>query len=218
METNWIFIIGLFFLVVICFMCIYTSYHAEIAKRKAEEEAAEEEAEEAEKKRVKPGCYWYEDDTFSKSRIPDKKVKAIVELVEGGCIYGDLTASELYPINEQQLSYDDAKKFFEDFSYPCKENEEIVWYDIHQLFRVQKNYYEDVYHMFVKMSKPPRCKGQWSRLECFTLKENAFIMDFHYKDSFDTPKVNEHAVRPVIAMKCLDTTLITLEDFDKPVK
>ena len=209
METNWIFIIGLFFLVVICFMGIYTPYHAEIKRR---------EAEEAEKKRVKSGCYWYEDDTFSKSRIPDKKLKAIVELVEGDYIYGDLTASEIYPIDEQELSYDDAKKFFENFSYPCKENEEIVWYDIHQLFRVQKNYYKDVYHVFVDMSKSPRRSGQWSRSECLTLKENAFIMDFHYEDSFDTPKVNEHAVRPVIAMKCLDSTLISIEDFDKPVK
>ena len=37
METNWIFIIGLFFLVVICFMGIYTPYHAEIKSREAEE-------------------------------------------------------------------------------------------------------------------------------------------------------------------------------------
>ena len=199
MEANWIFIIGLFFLVVICFMCIYTSYHAEIAKRKAEE---------AEKKRVKPGCYWYEDDTFSKSRIPDKKVKALVELVEDGYIYGDLTVSELFPIDEQQLSYDGAKKFFEEFSYPCKWNEKIVWYDIRQLCRVQENYYKDIYHVFVEMSKSPRRYGHWSCSECLTLKENAYIMDFHYEDSFDTPKVNENAVRPVIAMKCLDLSLI----------
>ena len=206
METSWIFIIVMLFLGLICLMCVYTPYHAEIKRRDAED---------AEKRRVKPGCYWYEDDTFSKSRIPNKRVKAIVEFVGDGYIYGDLTASELFPIDEQQLSYDDAKKFFEEFIYPCKENEKIIWYDIHQLFRVQENYYKDVYHTFVEMSKLPRRNGQWSCSECLTLKENAFIMDFHYEDSFDTPKVNEHAIRPVIAMKCFDLTLISIEDFDK---
>lgn len=206
MEINWIYVIVKLFIAITCFMCVYWYYDAINARRKAEE---------AEKKRVKPGCYWYEDDTFSKSRIPNKKVKAIVEHVEVNVIYGDLTASELFPIDEQQLSYDDAKKFFEEFSYPCKENEKIVWYDIHQLFRVQKNYYKDVYHVFVEMSKSPRRNGQWSRSECLTLEENAYIMDFHYEDSFDTPKVNENAVRPVIAMECFDATLIAIEDFDK---
>ena len=39
------------------------------------------------------GMFWYEDDTFSFDRTTDKKIKAIVELVENNVIYGDLTAS-----------------------------------------------------------------------------------------------------------------------------
>lgn len=209
METNWISVTAICFVVMTFVMCVYLYYDAVKTRRKAEE---------AEKKRVKPGCYWYEDDTFSKSRIPDKKIKAIVELVEGCFIYGDLTASELFSIDEQRLSYNDAKKFFEEFSYPCKENEKIVWYDIHQLHEIHKHYSMKIERVVMGISKKPRRRGQWSCSECLTLKENAFIMDFHYEDSFDTPKVNENAVRPVIAMKCLDTTLIAIEDFDKPVK
>ena len=206
METNWIFIVATFFVVMTCFICVYLHYDAIKSRRKAEE---------AEKKRVKPGYYWYEDDTFSKSRIPDKKVKAIVELVEEDCIYGDLTVSELFPIDEQRLSYDNAEKFFEEFSYPCKDNEKIVWYDIYQLSKIKEYYSMKIERVVMEMSKSPRRRGQWSCSKCLTLKENAFIMDFHYNASFDTPKVNENAVRPVIAMKYLDTTLITIENFDK---
>ena len=206
METNWIFVTAMFFVVITLVACVYLHYDAVKTRRKFEE---------AEKKRVKPGCYWYEDDTFSKSRIPDKKVKAIVELIEGDCIYGDLTTSELFPIDEQRLSYDEAKKFFEEFSYPCKENEKIVWYDIHQLHEIHKHYSMKIERVVMGISKKPRRRGQWSCSECLTLEENAFIMDFHYNDCFDTPKVNENAVRPVIAMKCLDITSIAIEDFDK---
>lgn len=103
MEINWILVISISFVVMTFFTCVYSYYDVVKASRKAEE---------AEKRRVKSGYYWYEDDTFSYSRIPDKKVKAIVDLVEGGYIYGDLTVSELFPIDEQELSYEDAKKFF----------------------------------------------------------------------------------------------------------
>ena len=145
------------------------------------------------KELIKPGYYWYEDDTFSRSRIPDKKIKAIVELIEDDFIYGDLTASELFTIKEQQLTWDDAKKFFENFSYPCKENEKIVWYNIHQLTKVLKKACSRCH---------PRVGCHWSCSECCSLQENAYIFDLHFNDTFDTPKSNKHYVRPVIAMKC----------------
>ena len=50
------------------------------------------------------GMFWYEDDTFSFDRTTDKKIKAIVELVENNVIYGDLTASELFDIPEKELT------------------------------------------------------------------------------------------------------------------
>ena len=52
-------------------------------------------------KQVKAGMFWYEDDTFSFGKIADKKLKAVVELVYNGVIYGDLTASELFDIPEK---------------------------------------------------------------------------------------------------------------------
>ena len=79
----------------------------------------------------------------------------------------------------------------------------------------EEHYSMKIERVVMEMSKSPRRREQWSCSKCLTLKENAFIMDFHYNVSFDTPKVNENAVRPVIAMKYLDTTLITIENFDK---
>ena len=50
---------------------------------------------------IKPGMYWLEDDTFSREKIAGIKVKAVVELVtSNGVICGDLTASEIFNINE----------------------------------------------------------------------------------------------------------------------
>ena len=80
---------------------------------------------------VKVGMIWYEDDTFSFDILP-KKIKAVVELVKGGIIYGDLTASELFAIPERPMSWFSAKQFFDKFSYLCKDNEKIVWYSIKQ--------------------------------------------------------------------------------------
>ena len=195
MNTTFMLVVTSLLLVIVLILVFMPSYRRELEEKRAKED---------EDNTIKPGYYWYEDDTFSEKRIPDKTIKAIVELVEDGFIYGDLTASELFSIKEQQLTWEEAKKFFEDFSYPCKENEKIVWYDIHQLSKVEKNCYGRVIEALITLNKPSRYRGQWTCSECCSLRENAFIMDFHYHDSFDTPKVNINAVRPVIAMKCSD--------------
>ena len=64
---------------------------------------------------VKPGMIWYEDNTFSFDKQADKKIKAIVELVENGVIYGDLMASEMHDISDVEITWPDAKKFFKEF-------------------------------------------------------------------------------------------------------
>ena len=51
---------------------------------------------------IRIGKIWYEDDTVSFERIPCKKVKSVIELIENNKIYGDLTASELHDIPEQE--------------------------------------------------------------------------------------------------------------------
>ena len=90
--------------------------------------------------KIQVGMLWYEDDTFSIERVTDKKIKAVVELIEDGIVYGDLTASELFEIQEQELGWYEAEKYFKNFSYPCKENEKIVWYFVEQLEEVYGSY------------------------------------------------------------------------------
>ncbi len=83
--------------------------------------------------KIKPGMFWFEDDTFSYEKIEGKKIKAIVELVRYGYIYGDLTASELFDIEEKYLNWYEAKDYLANFSYPCKNGEKIVSYDLYQI-------------------------------------------------------------------------------------
>ncbi len=87
----------------------------------------------APKPKVETGMFWFEDDTFSFDKIEGKKIKAIVELVRYGFVYGDLTASELFDIEEKYLNWYDAKDYLANFSYPCKNGEKIVSYDLYQI-------------------------------------------------------------------------------------
>ncbi len=75
------------------------------------------------------GMIWYEDDTFSFDKLVDKKIKAVVELVKDGVIYGDLTASELVDVKEERLNWAAAQRYIQDLSYPCKDNEKVINYD-----------------------------------------------------------------------------------------
>ena len=111
--------------------------------------------------RVKAGMFWYEDDTFSFERIADKKIKAIVELVRNGIIYGDLTASELFDISEKYMDWFKAQRFFKEFSYPCKENEKIVWCD-KSMFDEIYDAYSPVKKAFEELHKPYRSGEYWS--------------------------------------------------------
>ena len=67
------------------------------------------------------------------SRNIFKRIKAIIELIEGYVVYGELTASRLLDIKERKLSWNDARKYIKNFSYPCRSNEKIVWYTGKQL-------------------------------------------------------------------------------------
>ena len=67
---------------------------------------------------VKVGMIWYEDDTFSFEKITGKKIKAIVELVHRGVIYGDLTASDILDVKEQQLTWYNAQNYVN--GIPCR--------------------------------------------------------------------------------------------------
>ena len=151
---------------------------------------------------VEPGMFWYDDNTFSYERLTSKKIKAVVELVENGVIYGDLTASELSDIKEQKLPWDDAKRFIEEFSYPCQENEKIVWYDIGQLEKVYSTY-ELVKQAFYRVGKPFRKGYYWSSTE--TSSTNALVLHFLSGDRWYYLKYGSDYVRPVLSLdtRCL---------------
>lgn len=146
---------------------------------------------------VKPGMYWNVDNTFS-SELKNNKVKAIVELVENGVIYGDLTASELFDIKEQKLPWDEAKKFIESFSYPCKDEEKIVWYTDEQLQSVYNNYGQ-VKSAFTKISK--RCRHDWNWSSVKQSDERAYSVQFTRGTLYNSLVNNLDYIRPVIAMK-----------------
>ena len=149
-------------------------------------------------KQVKPGMIWYEDNTFLFERLPDKKIKAVVELVEKGVIYGDLTASELFDISEEHLSWFDAENYFKKFHYPCEENEEVVWYDLEQLKKVYVTYYR-VIKTLNMVDKMFRTLGYWS----FTEYYDPFAWYWNFSTGLKgfRNKFYEYHIRPVLALK-----------------
>ena len=147
---------------------------------------------------IKPGMFWHEGNLFSFERLPDKKIKAVVELVEDGVIYGDLTASELFDIPEKNLTWDEAVELFLGFSYPCEENEKIVWYNIQQLQKVYDNY-NVVKKTFEKLHKSFREGKYWSFTESPGL--SAWILYFNFGFKYPYFKFYENYFRPVLALK-----------------
>ena len=113
---------------------------------------------------IKEGMFWYEDDTVSFEFTETKRIKAIIELIEGYVVYGDLTASRLLDIKERKLSWNDARKYIKNFSYPCRSNEKIVWYTGKQLQDVYL-YYRAVGLALAVCGARKRRGEQWSSTE-----------------------------------------------------
>ena len=149
--------------------------------------------------RIMPGMYWFEDDTFSEMRLLRKKIKAIVEVVEDGVIYGDLTVSEIENVKEQRLSYDDAKEYIKNFSHLCKENEVIVLYD-HKLLTNVGRTYGLVQKKIMELGKNPRLGWQWSLTQC---DEKVWVEYFGDEGSELFYGCGGTYVRPVIALKVM---------------
>lgn len=160
--------------------------------------------------RIKPGMFWFEDDTFSYEKIEGKKIKAIVELVRYGYIYGDLTASELFDIEEKYLNWYDAKDYLENFSYPCKNGEKIVSYDLYQIqdlaianccVETDTSYfcYPYVREAFKKINKKYRHGKNW----CFHDCERDWMTAIEFTDDINiisySKKKDPCFVRPVLA-------------------
>ena len=145
---------------------------------------------------VKPGMFWFEDDTFSYERQENKKIKSIVELVDNATIYGDLTASELFDIKEEHLDWHQIKNRIE--QYPCKKNENIVW--------CGRNWFEKVYatygavkKAFCKLNKPYRDKAY---VTCSIEGGNkAWIFSFKSGHRWSEFLHVNYYYRPVLALK-----------------
>ena len=148
--------------------------------------------------KVEPGMFWYEDNTFSRERVLGKKIKAIVELVQNGIIYGDLTASELFDIKEEMLDWENAKAFIEKFSYPCQKNEMVVWYERKQLEKVYRTY-KLVKEVFCKIGKPFRKGFCWSSTESDSTSAWGLNVSSGHRDYYH--KYSSLCVRPVLALK-----------------
>ncbi|MBE6447676.1 MAG: DUF1566 domain-containing protein [Alphaproteobacteria bacterium] len=146
---------------------------------------------------VKPGMLWYKGDIFSFEKIEGKEVKAIVELVEDGVIYGDLTASEMFDIREEMLNWGNAKNFIDNFYYPSQRGEAVVWYSIEQLEKVCKNY-ELVKKAFREIKKPFRKEFYWSSTE--RSSTSAWYLFFENRFVHTNVKYDKFFVRPVLTL------------------
>ena len=147
---------------------------------------------------VQVGMIWYEDDTFSFDKLPNKKIKAIIEDIKDGVIYGDLTASDIYVNYEQFVDWEGAKKYIEHFSYPCKQNEEIVWYNIQQLREIKKHY-SQVRESFKLIGKRYRQFSYWASeiWPSFYADTINFISGF----TKSLRKSQRAFIRPVLSLK-----------------
>ena len=147
--------------------------------------------------KIKPGMFWYDDDTFSFERTASKKIKAVVELVEDGVIYGDLTASELFDIPEKDTHWDCVERFLKELSYPCGKKEKIIWYSIDQFQRVYDNY-DAVKNAFDKLHKPYRTKWYWS-----STLNSKFGVIFYMREGSKSCShtASMFYIRPVLALK-----------------
>ncbi len=149
---------------------------------------------------VKVGMIWYEDDTFSFERLTSKRIKAVVEAVDyvNSTICGDLTASELFKIDKKCLSWDGAKKYIENFSYHCKENERIVWYGDGALRNVYDEYFP-VERTFRVIGKKYRTLEYWTGREI--TGGYAWCINFRTGRGSWVEKKLHRFVRPILALK-----------------
>lgn len=96
------------------------------------------------------------------------------------------------------MSWFSAKQFFDKFSYPCGENEKIVWYNIDQLQSVYNNY-NAVKEAFSKIEKKYRSTEYWSSSENCTMVADVLDFGSGYRGCYH--ESHYLYVRPVLALK-----------------
>ena len=76
---------------------------------------------------IKPGWYWYEDESFSPVLQTEKKLKAVVVLIEYSTIYGDVFMEEIRSLKETKAFLNACRKNLGEMVYlpTLKEHIEI---------------------------------------------------------------------------------------------
>lgn len=150
---------------------------------------------------IRPGMFWFDDDTFSTIRLPDKKIKTIVELVKDNIIYGDMTVSEIFNIKAKMMFWDEIEEYISACQYLCNVNEKVVSYPVECLEEVLKTYDSVKRVLSESLGKKPRKKWQWSSslssLSC------VWIVCFETGIRSTTWKNDVLEFRPVLSMKVI---------------
>lgn len=148
--------------------------------------------------KIKPGMIWYDDDTCSWIKQSDKKIKAVIELVNDNAVFGDLTVSELQELREQKMSWQAMWEYIENFSYPFKWNERLSVNHSNDLYGTY-DIYNEVRKTFKFLGKECRAGRYW--LSGSYSRNEKWYIDFDNGDK-DYADVNEcFAVRPVIKLE-----------------
>ena len=171
------------------------------------------ETKESKLSKIKLGMIWYEDDSFSFERIANKRIKAVVELINDGFIYGDLTVSEIININENQLNWNDILHSIGFLSRDFKKIQSITWPDIDELSEVY-NRYDVVRKTFDMLGKSSRKGIYWTKSLSSGELETGFLLDFA------SGKIREEYIekcydfRPVLKLKIVDDCYLKNNDLN----
>jgi hypothetical protein len=153
------------------------------------------------KTEIKPGMFWYCDGSFSFIK-ENKKVKAIVELVEDDTIYGDLSASDKFDdLQEDYRNWYQINRNHLKCHYRCNRKEKIVVYNIKQLEKIYNNY-SAIKQAFETIGKDYRMESYWTSTEVNENKALAF--SFVRGEVEEQFKLFSRFFRPILAAKLED--------------
>ena len=153
--------------------------------------------------KIKLGMIWYEDDTFSFEQIADKRIKAVVELIKDGFIYGDLTVSEIMDMKENQLNWETILMDIKFLSRDFNGIQSITWFDVDELAEVY-NHYDVVRKTFAMLGKSPRNGIYWTISVSSGELNTGFLLDFTSGKIIEEHIEKRYGFRPVLKMKIED--------------
>lgn len=165
------------------------------------------ETKESKLSKIKLGMIWYEDDSFSFELIANKRIKAVVELIKDGIIYGDLTVSEIMDIKENQLNWKDIlhsiRYLSRAFNFNNMYIQSVSWFDIDMLSEVYERY-DVVRKTFDMLGKSSRKGIYWTKSASSGKLETGFLLDFSSGKIIDEHIEKRYDFRPVLSLRIVD--------------